>query len=75
MVLADFKAETNVRILNLGNVSPIVKKRMNDLGLIEGVEISLYRVLPFKGPVIVDCQGQTISFRYNDAKCIEVEAV
>lgn len=63
------------RIRNLSKLNEIVQKRLLDLGVIEGVEISYIHTMPFGGPYILEVCGQQISLRKKDVQCIEVEEV
>lgn len=73
MVLSEMKPYEKARIVKLKHISPLVIKRMNDLGIVEGAELSLKRLYPFNGPLIIECQGQMLSFRHKDANGIEVD--
>ncbi|QBK26426.1 ferrous iron transport protein A [Ureibacillus thermophilus] len=63
------------RISDLSHLNKVVQKRLLDLGVIEGVEISYIRKMPFGGPYILEVCGQYISLRKKDVDYIEVEEV
>ena len=47
-----------------------IKRRLLDLGLIEGTNIELVLVSPFKDPKAYEVRGTTIALREEDAKKI-----
>lgn len=60
------------RIFHLNTLPPLLKSRLSDLGVEEGIEVTFKRRLPFGGPVTIDVAGQLIGIRYGDAFGIEV---
>ncbi|MBP1932109.1 FeoA family protein [Ammoniphilus resinae] len=73
MVLSEMKQGSIVKILNTDRVSEIVRRRLIDLGMMEGATIRIKRILPFGGPFAVEICGQWIGIRRCEAKSIEVE--
>ncbi|MFC5541609.1 MAG: FeoA family protein [Bacilli bacterium] len=73
MKLTEGQIGAKYRICNLSNLNRIVQKRLLDLGVIEGVEVTCIRKMPFGGPYILEVCGQQISLRKKDVNCIEVE--
>ena len=49
-----------------------IKRRLLDLGLIEGTNIQLVLVSPFKDPKAYEVRGTTIALREEDAKKIYI---
>jgi ferrous iron transport protein A len=75
MYLNELKVGESAKIINLSHVQEFIKKRLSHLGISENTEICLKNRLPFGGPCMIDCQGQCVSLRKNDADCIQVELV
>jgi len=50
-----------------------VKRRIMDMGITKGVEISIRKVAPLGDPIEVTVRGYELSLRKNDAQMIEVE--
>lgn len=50
-----------------------VKRRIMDMGLTRGVEVSVRKVAPLGDPVEVTVRGYELSLRKADAEMIEVE--
>lgn len=73
MNLTDAKQGELYRIRNLSKLNGIVRKRLLDLGVIEGVEVAYLHTMPFGGPYILEVCGQKISLRKKDVHFIEVE--
>lgn len=73
MYLNELKVGEYAKVVNLNGVQHFIQKRLHHLGIFESSTICLKNKLPFGGPYIVDCQGQCVSLRKNDADSIEVE--
>ena len=50
-----------------------VKRRIMDMGITKGVEITVRKVAPLGDPVEVNVRGYELSLRKADADMIEVE--
>ncbi|WP_138493440.1 FeoA family protein [Paenibacillus pinistramenti] len=72
MVLADIKPGCKARITNMESLNEMVRRRLMDLGVADGVSVRMKRILPFGGPVAVEAGGQWIGLRRCDARRIEV---
>lgn len=63
---------------NRGIITAIVnrndrlKRRMTDMGVVEGAEIALKGIMPFGGPMMIEVGGHLITIRRKDAASIEV---
>ncbi|PLT31137.1 MULTISPECIES: FeoA family protein [Peribacillus] len=73
MVLTELQPGGRAKILDIEKVNVLVKRRLLDLGVIEGTEISIKRILPFGGPFALEAGGQSIGIRRKEAKLIQVE--
>ena len=50
-----------------------VKRRIMDMGITKGVEISVRKVAPLGDPIEITVRGYELSLRKADAESIEVE--
>ncbi|MBE6824174.1 MAG: ferrous iron transport protein A [Ruminococcaceae bacterium] len=50
-----------------------VKRRIMDMGITKGVEISVCKVAPLGDPIEITVRGYQLSLRKADAEMIEVE--
>ena len=50
-----------------------VKRRIMDMGITRGVEVSVRKVAPLGDPIEVTVRGYELSIRKADAEMIEVE--
>lgn len=75
MTLTQIGEKNAVRITNMDQVSPVVRRRLLDLGIMEGTLVQLKRSLPFGGPCMIESGGQWIGIRRSEAAQIRVEAV
>jgi len=59
-------------IHKIEGMNPTLRRRLADLGVSEGVLISLKGKGPFLGPVTLECNGQLFAIRRKEALRIEV---
>ncbi|MDX8364489.1 FeoA family protein [Cytobacillus sp. IB215665] len=75
MNMASLKKGSTAKIIDLSLASDLVKQRLLDMGVVEGENICLRCVMPFGGPVLIECCGQCISIRRNEAAKIGVDDI
>ena len=51
-----------------------LKRRIMDMGITKGIEVSVRKVAPLGDPIEVSVRGYELSLRKADAEMIEVEA-
>ncbi|NSL51500.1 FeoA family protein [Calidifontibacillus erzurumensis] len=73
MVLSDLQQGEKARIQDFSNVSELVKRRLIDMGINEGVEIHFKNKMPFGGPCMIEISGQYVGIRHQEAALIRVE--
>ena len=73
MRLLELKRGERATIIDLSKVNNVVKRRLLDLGIMEGEEILLKNRMPFRGPFMLDYSGQCLGIRYQEAAQIVVE--
>ncbi|WP_172198897.1 FeoA family protein [Saccharibacillus qingshengii] len=56
----------------LDAISPLLRRRLRDLGVAEGSRLKVLRLGPFGGPLTFECAGQHIGIRREDAGRMEV---
>jgi DtxR family Mn-dependent transcriptional regulator len=61
-------------VVRVGSKGP-VKRRMMDMGLVPGSEVSVRRVAPLGDPIEFTVKGYSLSLRKSEAQEIEVEVV
>lgn len=61
-----------VRVTKLHGEGP-VKRRIMDMGITKGVDVSVRKVAPLGDPVEVTVRGYELSLRKADAEMIEVQ--
>jgi ferrous iron transport protein A len=74
MFLTDIKLGSRAKITDTTHVTEMVRRRLLDLGIMEGTVISIKRILPFGGPFTLEASGQWIGIRRNEARMIQVES-
>lgn len=60
-------------VTDLAQVSPLLKRRLNSLGFVEGVRCYIHNKSVFGGPITISYNKQVISLRRQDASLIGVE--
>ena len=63
-----------VTIVDTEGISELVSRRLTDLGIMEGTEISIRRFLPFGGPLTIEIGGQVVALRRKEAMQIKVRS-
>lgn len=53
--------------------SDSMRRRLQDLGLIKGTEVSCVQKSPLGDPVAYLIRGAVIALRYEDSSCVQVE--
>ena len=71
--LKDAKIGDTVKVVKLHGEGPI-KRRIMDMGITKGIEVSVRKVAPLGDPIEVTVRGYELSLRKADAEMIEVEA-
>ncbi|MFD1178505.1 ferrous iron transport protein A [Paenibacillus puldeungensis] len=70
--LIALKPGTKGSITQIGDMDPILKRRLADLGIQEGSSVTVKRYCPGGGPVTLECCGQLLGIRQKEAAYIEV---
>ena len=71
--LRDASIGETVKVVKLHGEGP-VKRRIMDMGITKGIEVSVRKVAPLGDPIEVSVRGYVLSLRKADAELIEVEA-
>ena len=74
MSLSEFVVGQSGVVKQLNN-SPSVKRRLNELGVIEGVKIELVRKAPSGDPLQVKIRDFNLAIRKIEASKIEMEKI
>ncbi|NLI30875.1 MAG: ferrous iron transport protein A [Nitrospiraceae bacterium] len=74
MTLVELKPGQKGRIVQIGGLGPL-KRRLMDMGVVPGEEISIEKTAPLGDPIEVRIKSYNLSLRKNEAKEIQVEAV
>jgi len=53
--------------------SDSMRRRLQDLGLIKGTEISCVQKSPLGDPVAYLIRGAVIALRYEDSSCVQIQ--
>ncbi len=70
--LRDVKIGQTAKVVRLHGEGAI-KRRIMDMGLTRGTEVTVRKVAPLGDPMELTVRGYELSVRKSDAECIEVE--
>jgi len=71
MTLDEVVVGDTVKIARLNGEGP-VKRRMMDMGLVKGVDVSVRKIAPLGDPIELTVRGYELSIRKSEAATIEV---
>lgn len=72
MNLAGLKPGETGRIVSIGSIGPM-KRRLMDMGLLVGEEVTVEKVAPLGDPIEVRIKSYRLSLRKHEANGIAVE--
>lgn len=72
MTLKDVPLGKTVKVVKLNGVGA-VKRRIMDMGITKGTDVSIRKVAPLGDPIEITVRGYELSIRKADAQLIEVE--
>ncbi|WMT39824.1 FeoA family protein [Paenibacillus sp. D2_2] len=70
--LLGLRPGTSVEIRQFGSIDPTLKRRLADLGICVGSNITIKRYCPCGGPLMLECSGQLFGIRQKEAAQISV---
>ena len=70
--LKEVKVGQTVKVVKLHGEGP-VKRRIMDMGITKGVEVTVRKVAPLGDPIEINVRDYELSLRKADAQMIEVE--
>lgn len=62
---------STVKVEKIEGMGP-VKRRMMDMGLTKGTEVTILKVAPLGDPLEIIVRGYALSLRKEEAKCVVV---
>ena len=68
-------AQINQKLIITGIKATEFRPKLNELGIIDGKEISIIIKAPFSGPIAIKVDESILSIRKEDAENIEVNAI
>ena len=71
MTLNELKTGETAKIVRL-NGGGAVKRRMMDMGLTSGTEVTVRKIAPLGDPIELSVRGYELSIRKNEAANVEV---
>ncbi len=71
MTLQEVKVGATVKIARLNGTGP-VKRRIMDMGLTKGTEVTVRKIAPLGDPIELTVRGYELSIRKDEAAAIDV---
>ena len=72
MTLREVEVGGAVKIVRINGVGP-VKRRIMDMGLTKGTEVTVRKIAPLGDPIELTVRGYELSIRKDEAAAIDVE--
>ena len=71
MTLQEVKVGATVKVARLNGTGP-VKRRIMDMGLTKGTEVTVRKIAPLGDPIELTVRGYELSIRKDEAAAIDV---
>tara|TARA_Y100000385_G_scaffold171697_1_gene177829 strand:+ start:379 stop:615 length:237 start_codon:yes stop_codon:yes gene_type:complete len=68
-------AQINQKLIITGIKASKLRPKLNELGIIDGKEISIIIKAPFSGPIAIKVDESILSIRKEDTENIEVDTI
>ncbi len=72
MTLKDIKPGNSAKVVCINGAGP-VKRRIMDMGLTKGTEVTVRKIAPLGDPIELTVRGYELSIRKDEAAAIDVE--
>ena len=72
MKLSELRKGDCAKVVSISNSNKVLKKRMLDMGITEGVEVFVKKVAPLGDPICLELRGYELCLRKSDLTNIEV---
>ena len=72
MKLSELKKVEKAKVISINNSNAYLKRRMLDMGITSGVEVSVKKVAPLGDPIDIELRGYELCLRKKDLSSIEV---
>ena len=72
MTLKDIKPGNSAKVVRINGAGP-VKRRIMDMGLTKGTEVTVRKIAPLGDPIELTVRGYELSIRKDEAAAIDVE--
>ena len=73
--LSELKKRQKGRILNIESSDPISRQRLLDMGLTDGVIVTIEKVAPLGDPICLALRGYSLLVRKSEVKLVQVEVI
>ncbi len=73
--LSQLKKGQKGRILNIESSDPVSRQRLLDMGLTDGVIVTILKVAPLGDPVCLELRGYSLLVRKSEVALVQVEVI
>ena len=73
--LSDLKRGQKCVVVNFHNENKALRRRLLDMGITKGVEITVKKIAPLGDPIDIALRGYELCIRKEDMKEIDIEVV
>ncbi|MDD4839188.1 MAG: FeoA family protein [Clostridia bacterium] len=73
--LSELRKGQSARVLALRNENEALRRRLLDMGITNGVEISIKKIAPLGDPIDIKLRDYELCIRKSDMKNIDIEVI
>lgn len=73
--LSDLTIGQKAKVLALHNHNKALRRRLLDMGITKGVEITIKKIAPLGDPIDIELRGYELCLRKEDMKQIDIEVI
>lgn len=73
--LADLIPHQKGRVITLHNDNAALRRRLLDMGITKGVEVTVKKIAPLGDPVDIMLRGYELCIRLSDMRNIDIEVI
>lgn len=73
--LSDLKKGQTAKVLALHSDNKALRRRLLDMGITKGVEVTIKKIAPLGDPIDIELRGYELCIRKSDMKNIDIEVI
>lgn len=73
--LAELRKGQKARVLKVNGENNVIRRKLFDMGITKGVEITITKISPLGDPLCIALRGYSLLVRKSDVKDVDVELI